>query len=447
MLATGRAIATECAATQTSSSGAGPSVAANSTRPDSNGNKPCADGGHAGITWSLADLVDELKRNNPQLEQAREEYLAAKLQAPQAQAIPGPQFSLMEQANTGGPFNFSRNSDFFAYYTLTQPVLWPGKLQLAGEIARAQAEVVGSQRNSLELQLVSQLKLTFYQLIALQDQLRFMDEDLQRLEQVKAVAKVRYANNAAAYVDFLNAQVSASSLENDRYALQKQIQTTTEQINSLIGRSTQEPMRINDPQEDSPKLPATALPQLIDLAEKNNPVIAGGESQIEAADKSVSLAHKAYYPDFGLVLGSYSNPPVGISSMRMYTVGVNLNLPTWFFEKERAGVDQAKAQLDAARAGQLSNQQQVELNVPNAYHGLETAIKQIGFSRERLLPQAQMAYRLALTAYSNNGGTAFSDLLTAQSNLRDTQLALLQAQNAAVQAYISLVAAIGRDPD
>ncbi|MGH8460938.1 MAG: TolC family protein [Stenotrophobium sp.] len=434
LLVTGNAVAADCSTAPLSSTGA----------PDAQANTTCA--GHDGTTWSLTDLIDALKRDNPQLQQARDEYLAAKLQTPQAQAIPGPQFSLAEQANSGGPFDFNSDSGFYAYYTLTQPLLWPGKLQLAGEIAKALAEVVGSQRDSLELQLVSQLKLDFYQLVALQDQLRFLDEDLQRLEQVKAVARVRYANNAAAYVDFLNAQVSASSVENDRYTLQKQIQTATEQINSLIGRSTQAPLQIDDP-HSLPKMPTLPLPQLIDLAEKTNPVISGGQSQIEAAGNSVSLAKKAYYPDFGLVIGSYSNPPVGVRSMRMYTVGVNLNLPTWFFEKERAGVDQAQAQLDAARASQLSTRQQVELNVANAYHGLETAIKQIGFSRERLLPQAQMAYRLALTAYSDDGGTAFSDLLTAQSNLRDTQLALLQAQNAAVQAYISLAAAIGRDPD
>ena len=49
--------------------------------------------------------------------------------------------------------------------------------------------------------------------------------------------------------------------------------------------------------------------------------------------------------------------------------------------------------------------------------------------------------------YSSNGGTAFSDLLTAQSSLRGAELSLLQAQNTASQAYVSLTAAIGREPD
>ncbi len=401
----------------------------------------------AARSWTMDQLVEELKRSNPQLEQAHQAYLAAQLQAPQVDVLPAPQFNLLEQANTGGPFDFNRNSGFYAYPTFTQPFLWPGKQHLAGEIAKAQAEVVGRQYDSLLIQLVAQLKLAVYQLKALQDQLYFMDQDLQRLEQVKEIAKIRYANNAAAYVDFLNAQVAASSLENDRFALTRQIQTQLEQVNNLLGRGSQSPLEIAATDNTAPAPPAMTLPQLIELAQKTNPQIAGGESQVLAADKSVDLARKAFWPDFSISVGAYTDPAlIYPERTRMYSVGVALSLPTWGFRKEKAGLDQARAQLDEAKAGQTSNLQQVDLNVAAAYHALETALRQVKFTRERLLPEAQMAYRLALTGYGSNGSTAFSDLLTAQSSLHDTELALIQAQNTAVQAYISLAAAIGKDP-
>jgi outer membrane protein TolC len=410
---------------------------------------PAAQAGTAAAAqgWTLDQLIEELKHNNPQLAQAYQAYLAAQLQAPQVDVLPAPQFELLEQANTGGPFDFKRSSGFFAYPTFTQPFLWPGKQHLAGEIAKAEAEVVGRQYDSLVIQLVSQLKMSVYQLKALQDQLRFMNEDLQRLQQIKEVAKVRYANNASAYVDFLNAQVAASSLENDRFALQKQIQQQLEQVNNLLGHASQTPLELAPSDGSTPQLPATPLGQLIELAQKTNPLIAGGESQILAADKSVELAHKAFFPDFSLSAGAYTDPSlVLVQHSRMYSIGVSFNLPTWGFRKEKAGLSQARALLDEAKAGQTSNLQQVDLNVANAYHGLETALQQVRFTRERLLPQAQMAYRLALTGYGSNGGTAFSDLLTAQSSLHDTELNLIQAQNTAVQAYIGLAAAIGKDP-
>jgi cobalt-zinc-cadmium efflux system outer membrane protein len=402
-----------------------------------------ADAGHV---WTLNELIDELKQNNPQLEQARQAYQAARLQVPLVDTLPAPQFGLLEQANTGGPFDFNPDSGFYAYPTFTQPFLWPGKQRLAGEIAKAQAEVVGRQYDNLVIQLVSQLKLSFYQLTALRDQLRFIEENLQRLEQVKEISKVRYSNNAAAYVDFLNAQVAASSLVNDRFNLEKQMQQQTGQINNLLGHPSQNQLEVRD-LVSAPQLPATPLSELIEQAQKFNPAAAAGKSQVEAAGKSVELANKAFWPDFSLSVGLFTEPSLGrLGTSRLYSVGVNINLPTWGFHKEKAGLNQARALLSEAAAGQQANLQQIDLSVANAYHNLETALQQLKFTRERLLPQAQAAYRLALTGYSSSGGTSFSDLLTAQTSLRNTELSLIQAENSALQAYIGLSAAIGRDP-
>jgi cobalt-zinc-cadmium efflux system outer membrane protein len=397
--------------------------------------------------WTLPELIIALKRGNAQLQQAHETYSAAKQQVPQATSLPAPQIALLEQANTGGPFDFNRNSGFFAYSTFTQPFLWPGKRGLAGEVAGAQAEAVGRQYDSLEIQLVAQLEGNFYQLIALESQRHFMDEDLQRLQEIKEVAKVRYANNAAAYVDFLNAQVSVGSLDNDRFALDKQIQSIREQINNLIGRPSQAPLAVRDT-ASAPHLPAQPLAELIALAQRTNPRIAADASQREAADKSLALAEKAFWPDFALSVGAYSDPALNRpDSTRLYSVGVSVNLPTWGYQRERAAVGQARSALNAAQAAQSAGLQLLDLAVSNAYHALETSLLQIKFNRERLLPQAQMAFRLGLSGYGSNGSTAFSDLLMAQSSLRSAELNLLQAQNAAIQAYISLSAAIGREPD
>ncbi len=165
---------------------------------------------------------------------------------------------MLEQANTGGPFDFKSSSDFFAYPSFTQPFLWPGKRGLAGAVASAQAEVIGRQYDALVVQLVAQLQLNFYQLIALQSQRHFMDEDLQRLEAIKEVAKVRYANNAAAFVDFLNAQVAVGALSNERFGIDKQIQSSAEQINTLVGRASQSALVVHDT-AGAPQLPAQSL--------------------------------------------------------------------------------------------------------------------------------------------------------------------------------------------
>ena len=60
--------------------------------------------------------------------------------------------------------------------------------------------------------------------------------NLKRLEQVKQVARIRYANNAAGYVDYLNAQVAQSSAQNDAFTLERQYENGLKSINTLIGK-------------------------------------------------------------------------------------------------------------------------------------------------------------------------------------------------------------------
>ena len=58
----------------------------------------------------------------------------------------------------------------------------------------------------------------------------------ERLAQVKQIAQVRYAQNAAAFIDFVNAQVAESSARNDLLAFQQQALVALAQINTLAGR-------------------------------------------------------------------------------------------------------------------------------------------------------------------------------------------------------------------
>jgi outer membrane protein TolC len=296
------------------------------------------------------------------------------------------------------------------------------------------------------IQLSGALQLAVYQLAAFREQRRFMDEDLERLNQLREVAQVRYANNAAAYVEYLNAQVAASSLENDRYALDRQIEGQVAQIDTLLGRPVQSPFAVAE-EPMKPQLPKQPLDQLVALALESNPLLTGDVHQLAAADKGVDLAHKAFLPDLQFSAGVYSDPSVvQLQTTRMSMVGVGLALPSWGFAKEKAGLSQAHAQRDAASAGMAADRLQVELAVTTAYQALQTALKQLDFVHDRQLPQSQMAWRIALTGYQSGGATAFSDLLTAQSALRSTESALLQARNAAVQAGINLAVAIGHAP-
>jgi len=399
--------------------------------------------GVTGPGFNLVELLQELKSNNPQLIQGRHAYLSAKSIPPQLAAPNNPQVGYIWNSIPKG-FPLAVNRAGGSQYNLTQQIPFPGKKALAAEIADRQAESLNAQTDALYLQLYAQLSTTYYQAIALQKQIDVQKLTITRLEQVKQITRVRYANNAAAYADFLNAQVMQSSAQNDLFATQRQYDNTLQTLNTLIGKEPSFPLVLRA-DDDAVRLPDEPLPELENQALREHPSIKASAELMDAARKSVTLARKAYLPDFQVIATvTTDNPPYGVRP-NSYQIELDVIIPFWFFTKENYGVNQAVESQIATEANDVSVRQQTLLAVDTAYNTLRQTLAQLDFNKQRQLPQALAAYRVTMTNYASNNAD-FNDLLTAQGALKNAELSVAQAQATALQAYHALMAATGRSP-
>ncbi|MBB6584281.1 TolC family protein [Ralstonia solanacearum] len=399
--------------------------------------------GVSGPGFNLVELLQELKSNNPQLIQARHTYLSAKSVPPQLAAPNNPQLGFI-WSNIPKGFPAAVNRATGNAYSVTQQIPFPGKKSLAAEIADRQAESLNAQSDALYLQLYAQLSTTYYQAISLQKQIDVLKLTIARLEQVKQITRVRYANNAAAYADYLNAQVSQSSAQNDLFAAQRQYDTTVQTLNTLIGKEPSFPLELRA-EDDAVRLPGEPLPELENQALRQHPSIKASTELLDAARKSVTLARKGYLPDFQVIATVNSdNPPYGVRP-GSYQLELDIIIPFWFFTKEKYAVNQAVESRIATEANDVAVRQQTLLAVDTAYSTLRQSLAQLDFNRQRQLPQALAAYRVTMTHYASNNAD-FNDLLTAQGALKNAELAVAQAQATALQAYHALLAATGRSP-
>ena len=170
--------------------------------------------------------------------------------------------------------------------------------------------------------------------------------------------------------------------------------------------------------------------------------------QLEAAKKGVTLAKAAYLPDFQVVASQYTpnrGPFTSNNGQMYYQMEFDIVIPLYFFTKEKYGVEQALRNQGAAEANDVAAKQQVVLGVDSAYATYEQAKKYVEFLRDRQVPQADAAYRVAITQYANNG-QGFSDLLTAQTQLRTLEIQLALAKSNLLQAQAALLASAGKDP-
>ena len=405
----------------------------------------------------LRQLWSELKLNNPQLLSLREAYLSAKATVPQIAAPANPQIGLVwsgmpvnspfalgganapSAANPGG---ISSNNSV----SVTQPFQFPGKKSLAANIADTNAEALLAQSESSYLQLGAQLSTLYYNTLASQKQLQVLRESVVRLEMIKNVAKARYANNAAAYVEYLNAQVAQSAAQADQFNLERQLQVGLNNINTLVGRHSREKLILRG----DARRAMTGVPTLVELedyAESSHPALKSSALQLEAARKGVDLAKKAYLPDFQVIGSSYTprGPFSANNGALFYQFELDLVIPLYFFTKEKYGVEQAQRNAAAAEAGNISNRQQIVLAVNSAYAAYEQAKNQAQFLKERQVPQADAAYKVGLIQYSNNG-QGFNDLLTAQTQLRSLEIQLALAEANLLQAQAVLLVTAGKGP-
>ena len=400
----------------------------------------------------LRQLWDELKLNNPQLSSLRESYLSAKAMVPQIAAPANPQVGLvwsgmpvgspLALGTAGSNPNVSNNNAI----SIAQPFQFPGKKSLAADIANTNAEALLAQSESTYLQLGAQLSTLYYNALAAQKQLQVLKESVIRLEMIKNVAKARYANNAAAYVEYLNAQVAQSAAEADQFNVDRQLQVALNNINTLVGRHSREKLVLRG----DVRRAMTGVPTLLELedyAESSHPALKSSALQLEAARKGVDLAKKAYLPDFQVIGSSYTprGPFASNNGALYYQFELDLIIPLYFFTKEKYGVEQAQRNQASAEAGNISNRQQIVLGVNTAYAAYEQAKVQTLFLKDRQVPQADAAYKVGLIQYSNNG-QGFNDLLTAQTQLRNLEVQLALAEANLLQAQAVLLVSAGKEP-
>lgn len=156
-------------------------------------------------------------------------------------------------------------------------------------------------RNFLVTNLVAEVANDYYELMALDNQLGNLDNNIaiQRnaLDVTRELLNFGRANSLA--VNRFEAEVSKN--ESERYAIQQRIVATENHLNLLLGRTPQPIPRSSDAlMQLAPKMLDTGIPSQL-LA--NRPDIRRAELELAAADLNVDVARANFYPSFELRAG------------------------------------------------------------------------------------------------------------------------------------------------
>ncbi len=376
-------------------------------------------------------LVSEVLARNPDIQSAVAAWQAASQRYPQEFSLEDPMFAYML-----GPGSWGNDSGIESAYLVqgSQKVPWPGKRQLRGSIAQAQANAAYYETGEARLRIAEVTRLAFYRYFLAHRQLEVLGQSTDLLRSFREIAQARYESGEVEQQDVLLADVELADLERRRLELLRNEQVSRARLNTLLlvtpdAQLPPPPTALND---ELQLPPSDALRQ---QALSMRPELAAQQARIRAERYSIQLAQKEFYPDMEFV-GRYD--AFWQEDALRPMVGMNLNVPV-YKQKRYAAVREASAGLAKQQALLENEVNEIAFEVEQAYRRVAETDQAVAVYEERILPAAEQSIDAARASYVA-GRLDFLRLIEAQRQL----LALQDRYYEAVAELHARVAALDR---
>ena len=200
----------------------------------------------------LDRLLEEARFSNPRLKAARARWEAATKRPSQEGTLPDPRVSV-RNFGVGRPVSTLNVSDFaFVSLGVSQEIPFPGTLKLRKNVALEEARAEEQRYRQLELDLLSQVKLLYYDYYYFAKALETVAKDRGLLTQFVQIAEARYAVGKGTQQDILRAQLELTLLRDREEVLRQERDSAAAAINTLLDRSPDDPLGPPEELEQAP---------------------------------------------------------------------------------------------------------------------------------------------------------------------------------------------------
>ncbi len=349
------------------------------------------------MATSLRELIQEAEQKNPQIAAAFHAWQASRNVPKQASALPDTQLSV-QQFSVGSPRPFAgySNSDFaYIGFGASQDIPYPGKRQLRARVAEHGADSMKAQTDSMRKTIVGNLKMVYFHLAYIQQTLSVLQRSDSLLTQVQEAAEARYRVGQGNQQDVLKAQLQHTKILQEIAHHHQDEGLLEAQIKQVLGRP-QESADIVAETLTLRALPYTAT-ELLQRAREQNPDVHSKQASIRQQETQVELAHRNFRPDFNV---QYAYEHTGSQTRDYFMATFGIRLPN----RGRQKAELAEALENQARARQEldAESQRVLSEVQQQYVRAKISEERLKIYSDGLIPQSDVTFRSALSAYQSN---------------------------------------------
>ena len=387
-------------------------------------------------TLERAALVQAVLERNPTIAAARHAWRAALERAPQEASLDDPMLGFGV-----APRSFDTNAVDHPgmRVDLSQRFQFPGKLELRGEAAVAEADAVAHDFDGVRLRLALMASRLYDEYYLASREVLINAQHVALLEELQHVATARYEVGEAAQQDPIQAEVERSHAAHRGLLLATRERVAAEQIQTLLHRDPDAPLPPPPSELALPPDPPAETDALVTDALSARPDVAAASARVRAGESRVDLARRDFFPDFTLQ-AAYDR--TWQEEELQPFVGIQVELPLQV-ARRRAALAQARAELAGAQSERDALVDEARLGVRSSVLRAEESRHVLHLIETEQLPAARDQVEAARTGFET-GRSEFFSLIEAQRTLLRVELDREEARTDVCRRRAELDRALGR---
>lgn len=342
----------------------------------------------------LQSLIDEALANNPELNASSARVSASEHKIPQEKSLPDPMFMVGYQNMGFDQYTYGMMPDSMWMFSISQMFPFPTKLSTKGEMARLDSESLKEMHESLKLNVISRVKTLYYDLFLAHKSLELVKENFTLFEKIEDAASARYSSGMAPLQEVIMAQTEKYMLAEKEEMLKQKIQALEAMLNATVGRDVNAP--VSRPTELKYTEFTYSLDELLRIAGENSPEIAASQRMKDASESNLKMAKKEYFPNLTLT-AKYSD--AGSDFEDMWSLEAGINIPIFFWTKQRRAVLEASENLSASKSEIEATKLMLFSAIKDNYSMLKSSERLLELYRSGLIPKTNQDFEAALAGY------------------------------------------------
>lgn len=323
----------------------------------------------------------------------------------------------------GNRFDFADRNQYRLTGTIEQP-LFTGLSTLSNyQLAKLGLDVAKLQLARSRLDVSLQAKVAYFAILTT-DKLK--EVAMQAVEQLQAeleVAENFYRVGMSPKIDVLDAEVRLAEAKQQLIRAANHVSLAKARLNTILRQPIDQEVAVADILSHRPY--EKTYEACLEISLERRPELLEAEKNVAKAEKEITLAKSAYYPEV-TVSGNYyragDDPGLGGSDFvdrENWDVVAEATLTFFEWGKTRHATSEKRARLRQARQALEQIKDAIRLEVKTSYLNLETAEKNIWVA-EKSVESAQENFRISKERYLEQVATA-TEVLDAHTRLTEAR--------------------------